>query len=323
MSESPQSIVDGLPSFAELWERRDVPVPSTWGLFGAGDEIGALNLLGPAEALRGAGCVQRGAVFSLDHPIGAFDSPHRPHATHVVLDLGRGWRDDYLDGFYLQATSQIDGLRHVSHHEHGFYNGADADRLVAGDPTLGVNRWADRGIVGRGVLVDVARHRAQQGQPLDHLASEPISVALLDETLAAQGTVLERGDLLLVRTAYAEHRRAHPGRRGHAGLEQSFEMLAWLWDHRIPLIAADNVALECTPPVATSPFVRPDAVDSNDALMHAHLIALLGMVVGELWDLEALAEDCAADGRHTCLLVVKPLNLIGGVGSPPNATAVK
>jgi hypothetical protein len=47
------------------------------------------------------------------------------------------------------------------------------------------------------------------------------------------------------------------------------------------------------------------------------------MVVGELWDLEALAEDCAADGRHTCLLVVKPLNLIGGVGSPPNATAVK
>lgn len=100
-------------------------------------------------------------------------------------------------------------------------------------------------------------------------------------------------------------------------------MLAWLWDNRVPLVAADNVALECVPPVASSPFLRPDAIDRNDALMHPHLIALLGMVVGELWSLEALAADCVADGRYEFLLVVKPLNLIGGVGSPPNATAVK
>ena len=314
---------DRLPSYAELLERADAPAPSTWGLFGADDEVGALNVLGPDEVLRGVGCARRGAVFSLDHAIGAFDSPHRPHATHTILDLGRGWRDDYLDGFYLQQTSQIDGLRHVAHHEHGFYNGAAAERLVPGDPTIGVNRWADRGIVGRGVLVDVARHREQRDRPLDHLAGEPIGVAMLEETLDSQGTTLARGDLLLVRTGYERHRAAHPGRRGHAGLEQSHDLLAWLWAHRIPLVAADNVALECIPPVATSPFTRPDAVDGNDSLMHAHLIALLGIVVGELWNLEPLAADCADDGIYEFLLVVKPLDLVGGVGSPPNATAVK
>ena len=314
---------DGLPSYAELLSRTDAPAPSIWGLFGADDEVGALNVLGADEVLRGVGCVKRGVVFSLDHAIGTFESPHRPHATHTILDLGRGWRDDLLDGFYLQATSQVDGLRHVAHHAHGFYNGADPERLVPGDPTIGVNRWADRGIVGRGVLVDVAAHAARVGRPLDHRAATPIGVALIEQTLAAQGTTLARGDLLLLRTGYEDHRAAHPGWHGHAGLEQSHEVLAWLWDHRIPLVAADNVALECIPPVASSPFVRPDAVDSFDALMHAHLIALFAMVVGELWNLEALAADCAVDGVYEFLLVVKPLDLVGGVGSPPNATAIK
>lgn len=314
---------DGLPSYAQLLARTDAPAGSTWGLFPGDDELGAVALLGPTEVQRGVACARRGAVFSLDHPIGAFDSPHRPPASHVIIDMGRGWRDDYLDGFYLQQTSQVDGLRHVAHHAHGFYNDTAPERLVAGDPVIGVNRWADRAIVGRGVLVDVDRHRTQQGRPLQHLPGEPIGVALLEETLAAQGTTLARGDLLVLRTGFEAHRAAHPGRRGHAGLEQSREMLAWLWDHRIPLVAADTVALECVPPVPTSPFTRPDATDSNDSLMHAELIALLGLVVGELWNLEALAEDCANDGGYDFLLVVKPLNLIGGVGSPPNATAVR
>jgi len=50
---------------------------------------------------------------------------------------------------------------------------------------------------------------------------------------------------------------------------------------------------------------------------------MLGMVVGELWRLDELADDCEADGVYDCMLVVKPLNVIGGVGSPPNATAIK
>jgi hypothetical protein len=58
-------------------------------------------------------------------------------------------------------------------------------------------------------------------------------------------------------------------------------------------------------------------------MMHRPLIALLGMIIGELWKLDELAEDCAADGVYEFLLTAKPLNLKGGVGSPPNALAVK
>jgi hypothetical protein len=313
---------DGLPSYAELLARTDAPPGSIWGLFGADDEIGACNVLGPAEVQRGLASVRTGTLFSLDHPIGAFDSPHRPPAQHTILDLGRGWRDDYLDTYYLQQTSQIDGLRHVAHRDHGFYNGADPARLVPGDPLLGVHRWADRCIAGRGVLVDVARHVERRGRRLQHAPGEPISPALLDEVLAEQGTELQRGDLLVLHTDYLAHRIAHPGVRGHAGLEQSREMLAWLWDHRIPLVASDTVATECSPPVPTSPFTPADPLDASDSLMHGELIALLGMVIGELWNLGALAEHCAADGRYDFFLVVKPLDLVGGVGSPPNATAI-
>ena len=54
--------------------------------------------------------------------------------------------------------------------------------------------------------------------------------------------------------------------------------------------------------------------------MHPFVIGLLGFILGELWNLDALAEDCSADGVYECLLVAKPLNVIGGVGSPANRT---
>lgn len=315
---------DGLPTYAELLDRTDAPPGSVWGLFGDNDEIGALNLLTPERVQRAATAVRRGAVFSLDYPINAFPTPMRPPAQHTVIEMAADWRDDSLDGFFLQQTTQIDGLRHVRHTVHGFYGGIDPARLVADDPLNGVGRWADRGIVGRGVLIDVARFRAAAGQPLDHDAGDPITPELLEETLAAQGTQLFDGDMVVLRTDYPLHYRAHAdssSQHRHAGLVQSHEMLAWLWDRRVPLVAADNFAVECIPVVAGSPLAAGDALGGG--LLHPHLIALLGMVVGELWKLDDLAADCEADGVHEFMLVVKPLNLIGGVGSPANATAIK
>src|SRR5688500_6801253 len=95
-------------------------------------------------------------------------------------------------------------------------------------------------------------------------------------------------------------------------------MLAWLWDNHCSVIATDTVAVEVIPSRESSPFD-----DNVMQMMHPEMIALLGMWLGELWKLDALAADCVADGVYECMVVAKPLNLVGGVGSPPNATAIK
>jgi hypothetical protein len=52
-------------------------------------------------------------------------------------------------------------------------------------------------------------------------------------------------------------------------------------------------------------------------------LPLLGLPLGELWELGPLVAASRADGRWTCLLVSAPLNLAGGVASPANAVAIR
>lgn len=317
-------------SYRALTARTDAPAGSVWGLFGAGDQRGSVNFMTPETVLGALGTVRGGQVIGLDHPLDAMpDNPARPHPVHTITSRHADARDDYLDGFYLQCSSHIDGLRHRRHGRHGFYNGVPAEHVGPGTDTLGVGAWASTGIVGRGVLLDVARSAELRGAPISPEDSVAIGPEELERVAAEQGTVFRPGDLLMVRTGWCEHVLSHPEsdyvrsgrwRRSFPGLVQSEEMLAWLWDHRFVLVAADNVALEVAPPVAGSPF---HASNDDDGYMHQHLIALLGMVIGELWKLDELAAACAADGRYECAVVVKPLNLPGGVGSPANAVALR
>jgi len=320
-----------LPSYAELLHRRDAPPGSSWGLFGPGDELGTLNLLGPDQAREAAALVRRGAVFNLDYEVNAFSppvSPNRRAARHTMLSRHDGCvRDDRLDDFYLQVSSQIDGLRHHRHAIHGFYGGVPDEVVEVGSPTLGMQHVAAKGIVGRGVLLDVARHLAAHGRPLDLSRGEPISTSTLDEVAEAQGVELRAGDILLIHTGWAHHAVTELGAEERAGLstdrqfcglEQSRETLAWIWDHHVSVLASDTVAVEVMPSVEGSPFR-----DNVAGMMHPDLIALLGVHLGELWKLDELAEDCASDGVFEVLVTAKPLNLVGGVGSPPNALAIK
>ena len=89
------------------------------------------------------------------------------------------------------------------------------------------------------------------------------------------------------------------------------EMAAWLWDHQIAAVASDCPALE------------PWPWDLSVGVLHVRALCYLGMPFGELWSLEALAGDCAEDGVYAFLLTSAPLNLRGGIGSPPNAIAIK
>ena len=66
-----------------------------------------------------------------------------------------------------------------------------------------------------------------------------------------------------------------------------------------------------------------DPAGNEMEFLHFHMLAFFGMPIGEMWNLEELAEDCAADGKYDFFLTSAPLNIPGGVGSPPNALAIK
>ena len=94
------------------------------------------------------------------------------------------------------------------------------------------------------------------------------------------------------------------------GLDPGEPIVAWLWDHRVAAVVADNPGLEAL------------KVDPAAGYLHRLLIPLLGMPIGEFWDLEDLSTACERHGRYSFLLTSAPLFLRGGVGSPANAYAV-
>jgi kynurenine formamidase len=227
-------------------------------------------------------------------------------------------QDDVLDGFCPQASSQWDGLRHVRAREFGFYNGVGDRDAGPGGRRLGIEAWARHGIAGRGVLADVAGYLAARGTPLDPRREFAITADLLAEVLARQGTDLLGGDILLVRTGFVgAYLRADTAervdfarRQDCPGLAADEDMARYLWDHRFAAVAADNHAVECQPG------------DPAVGFLHHRLIPLLGFALGEWFDLDSLAAECAAQGRYSCFFAGVPLNLPGGVGSPANSIAI-
>jgi hypothetical protein len=94
-------------------------------------------------------------------------------------------------------------------------------------------------------------------------------------------------------------------------LAQSEDTLRFLWDRHFAAVASDNTSVEVWPP------------DTTFGFLHRTLIPLFGMPLGEMFNLEPLAADCAADGVREFFFTSAPLNKLGGVASPPNALAIK
>jgi kynurenine formamidase len=319
-----------IPTYAHL--RDNVPSGSSWGVFDHDPERGMANFAGPEQVLAGITTVGRGVVFNLDHPLDAFDPPMaraRKAPRHELLAAHAEARDDVLHDFYPQASSQIDGLRHRRASGHGFYNGVPDTEIEAHCPALGVQRWAEKPIVGRGIVIDVEGHLAVEGTPLDHHRGPALDIEVLDRALLAQGEQVRPGDLVLVHTGWARwYLDADPDVRAElrearraTGFRQSLEFPEWLWDHRVALLATDTFAVEVLPVVADSPYL--DTAQEDAGMMHQELIAKLGVPLGELWNLTDVVADSRRHDRWDALVVVKPLHLVGGVGSPPNATAVR
>lgn len=324
-----------LPAYRYLPIAPQHPPRSAWGVWGEDDEIGAMNLLTPERTEAAARLVRRGAVFSLNWELDEPNPPILGRGTlqHTIID-GPSGPDDRYDSFYPQASSQWDALAHVRHPRYGSYNGWRTSDLTADPPRFGIDAWARKGLAGRFVLVDAARHFAERGDPIDPGTSRAISLAELREILDAQRVAVTPGTFLLLNVGWidwylgsddatklrlaqgadfstTEHDLEHffPA----PGLSRAEEMAEWLWDSGVVAVAADCPAVE------SMPMQR----DDSDGFLHYRLAALLGIGIGEMWDLRTLVADSATDGVYEGLLASAPLNKRGGTGSPANALAFK
>lgn len=299
---------------------------NNWGRFGELDQIGTANHLTPERVAAAAALVKTGKRFSLALPIGQpTPGGYRSEPLHFygmaagdgVLGSGRGGArypvsDDYIV-MALQASTQLDGFGHVGG-DSTLYNGYWAGLVTAtgGARRLGVHHLA-RGIVGRGVLLDVARHLG-----VEHLEPGfPIGPDELDGAAAAQGLTVGPGDIVLVHTGHVGWKLGlAPGspeaaNRSEPGI--STRAIPWLHDHDVAMIATDTAACSVVPP------------EPGDEFLTWHVAALrdLGLLVGELFDLDDLAADCASDATYEGLFVAAPMPIIGASGSPLNPLFMK
>jgi kynurenine formamidase len=305
---------------------------SNWGRWGPDDVRGTTNFLDDDVRTRAATLVRRGRSISLAQRFDG-DGPQngwrrRTNPVHTMLDTGtdaeravQGFRygmggaDDIVT-MPLQCSTQWDGLGHIFDHGRA-WNGRSASVVTSlGDTVTGIETLAAV-VCGRGVLLDVGLVFGDgYGELADGFAIRPEH---LDATAAAHGVTVRRGDILCVRTGQLSRVRrslaAGGGWGGYAGGDApglSFTAAPWLHESEIAAIATDTWGFE----------VRPNELEGAFQPLHQVVIPNTGLLVGEMWDLDALGADCAAHRVYEFFLTAAPLPVTGAVGAPLNPIAV-
>jgi kynurenine formamidase len=299
-----------------------------WGRWGADDQIGTLNLITPEDIVRAAALVKTGKAFALGIPLdrggpqtglfgGRWNPIHTMLATGTDAVAGRQtkaqtllYSDDAIN-MPVQSATHWDSLGHIFLDDK-MYNGFDAKLVDSnGLAKLGIEHTKNR-MVGRGVLLDVARHKG-----LDWLEDgHGISNQDLDDTARAQGVEIRRADFVIVRTGQLERCLVEKQWGGYAGGDApgvKFENCYWCHEKEIAAICSDTWGVE----------VRPNETDEVNQPWHWVVIPAMGLTMGEMFYLKDLAEDCARDKVYEFFFCGPPLVITGGTGSPINPQAIK
>jgi kynurenine formamidase len=315
-----------------------------WGRWGDADEIGTLNFITADKVAEAAATVKQGKVislggdFSAGGPQGAFKFRQNPQHVMTVdggdastlVEYGPQWLrnavasdvsaffadnpfrfNDDLIVMPLQAATQWDALSHV-YYEDKLYNGFPADSVTSfGAFHCGIDKVDAKGITSRGVLLDVVAHR---GAEVFCEPGVPITAAELDDVVAAQNVEIRSGDVVVVHTGWWT-RFLSTGDGAEAGSGLHWTCAAWLHEHQVAAVAADNLMVEDPDP--------GHGVDGTFLPMHMLCLRDMGLMLGEYWDLGPLAADCAADHVYEFQLVAPPLKVVGAVGAPVSPIAIK
>ncbi|KAJ2904844.1 hypothetical protein MKZ38_007036 [Zalerion maritima] len=323
---SPKLNSNGIPSFDSLPWRDGDPPHSAWGLYGSDDEQGTVNRL-TDERVKDAAKneIQTGERVSLNLRIdaqgGGSSFFHRKPFHQNIFRVGDFYVNDEEWTFNSQVSSQWDGPRHFGYQkDQKFYNGVTMEDIHGTNEkgekscALGISTWSEKGIVGRGILVDYHSWRLKQTDPayksFDPFSSWAIPLGDIKKCLQDQSTEVKFGDILLIRSGFQatfatkspeQLASLHGDAPNHplVGVEQSEDMLRWIWDN-FSAVAGDQPTFEVWP-------------TQKEWLLHEVLLGGWACPLGEWFDLEALGRKCQEKKRWSFFLASEPCNVPGGV----------
>ena len=290
---------------------------SNWGRWGAEDERGALNHIGPAQVVSAAGLVREGRTVSLSRDFPTQPGPENPWpAQHHMVIAGDDCCVPGVEGlevstdfigiaFHGMASSHIDALCHVFA-QGRMYNGRSASEVKSTGARSNTIMAAKDGLIGRGVLLDVPRAQGRDFGEAEHL----VTADELAQVEASQGVRVARGDILLIRLGRDPRRRVHDD-QSVPGLDP--RVVEWLHAREVAALGGDGVH---------DPI--PNGQIHRDWAMPIHMLGLaaMGLHLLDNLDLEGLASVCAELGRWEFQFAAGPLRIQGGTGSPLNPIAI-
>lgn len=330
---------------ARRWKVR--PEHSNWGDFGDDDQIGRLNLITPERRRKAAEEVIEGLAFCLSLPLdlpgGNLLLPERLPPARTIAPMPAGhhfvnfplavqnehWTDFVCDDavtIYTQYSTQWDALSHIAEAfdadqdgeaEIVYYNGYRAGTDVVGPEEsrspgarkLGIEHMAETCVQGRGVMVDL---HARFGTRRKFVGYDDLM-----RVMEADRVVVETGDMLCVHTGWAQAIADLKGNPDAATLHDAYpvldgaddQLLRWIEDSGIAVLAADNFAVEGMQEHGHSHHFAGLPI-------HRRCLVELGIHLGELWLLTPLNRWLKEHGRSRFLLTAPPLRLPGSFGSP-------
>lgn len=284
---------------------------SNTGRWGPDDELGTLNHIHPESVVRAAGLVRSGRVVSIGLDLDTQHSaknpqPVRHSINYLAHEHAIGALDEFTVATHGYALTHLDAVGHV-YRDGEMYNGRRAaDVMTGGGLTFGSIHAQREGIVTRGVLLDVAATRG-----VDWLAtSDAVTVADLEAAETLADVRVGTGDAVFVRVGLGPRESAEGPEdvTERAGLLP--ECVEWLHQREVAVYSGDCV--EKLP----SPYAR------YPIFLHHIGLASMGLVLLDCPHVEPLRAACTLEGRHDFLLVVAPLRLRQGTGSPVNPVCV-
>ncbi|KAI0975415.1 putative cyclase-domain-containing protein [Xylaria arbuscula] len=318
-----------LPPFDQLPLDLMGPLGNAWGLWGADDELGMLNLLTPETTAAAAREIREGLCFRLDWPLNkpAFPTFERRPFEHRILNKAPMTMNDDAIHINTQSSTQWDGFRHYGYQRtKQFYMAHTQDDFKPGSTKLSIDAWAQKkaGIIGRGILLDWYSWAQKNGIDRSPFTTGAVEVEHLKAIVAESEIAIKSGDILFIRVGFTKkydqlskaEQAAFPDRKpaGLLGLEATQASLRWLWENEFAAIASDSPSFERGP--AIGPYNDPDVS------IHQWCLAGWGLPLGEMFDLEELANACKQRNRWSFFLSSLPMRIPEGVASPGNAVAI-